>query len=71
MHEVSFNQQHGTDLQQVQDWCNRYKQTQDMNNLNQVWEFYYQMFCKIAQERYDVNLLPSRRSTKTKVSASF
>jgi len=57
MREVSFNQQHGADLQQAQEWCNRYKQTQDMNNLNQAWELYYQVFRKIAKSLPSMNSL--------------
>ncbi|RUP43431.1 hypothetical protein BC936DRAFT_137191, partial [Jimgerdemannia flammicorona] len=50
LREVSFNQAFGRDLQEAQDWCRRYKDTGDMNNLNQAWELYYQVFRRIAKQ---------------------
>ncbi|CAO3668466.1 unnamed protein product [Umbelopsis vinacea] len=48
--EESFHQAFGRDLKEAQEWCKRYKETQDVNNLNQAWELYYQVFRRIIKQ---------------------
>ncbi|ORX99768.1 PtdIns-3-kinase tor2 [Basidiobolus meristosporus CBS 931.73] len=50
LREISFNQAFGRDLQEAQEWCKRYKQTLDENNLHQAWDLYYQVFRRINKQ---------------------
>ncbi|KAI8371602.1 armadillo-type protein [Radiomyces spectabilis] len=50
MREESFVQAFGRDLQEAQEWCRRYQETRDLNNLNQAWELYYQVFKRISRQ---------------------
>ncbi|KAI8062483.1 armadillo-type protein [Gongronella butleri] len=50
MREESFVQAFGRDLQEAKDWCHRYRDTLDLNNLNQAWELYYQVFKRIQRQ---------------------
>ncbi|KAI8098676.1 armadillo-type protein [Halteromyces radiatus] len=50
MREESFVQAFGRDLQEAQEWCHRYQETRDLNNLNQAWELYYQVFKRIQRQ---------------------
>ncbi|KAI7861526.1 armadillo-type protein [Spinellus fusiger] len=50
MREESFVQAFGRDLQEAQDWCRQYQETRDLNNLNQAWELYYQVFRRISRQ---------------------
>ncbi|KAI9320096.1 armadillo-type protein [Dichotomocladium elegans] len=50
MREESFVQAFGRDLQEAQEWCRRYTESRDLNNLNQAWELYYQVFRRISRQ---------------------
>lgn len=50
MREISFNQAFGRDLKEAQECCIRYGQSQDINDLNQAWDIYYQVFRRIAKQ---------------------
>ncbi|KAI8981018.1 armadillo-type protein [Pilobolus umbonatus] len=50
MREESFVQAFGRDLQEAHDWCTQYRNTGDLNNLNQAWELYYQVFKRIVRQ---------------------
>jgi FKBP12-rapamycin complex-associated protein len=50
LREVSFNQAFGRDLQEAHEWCEKYKRDLDVNNLNQAWDLYYQVFRKITKQ---------------------
>ncbi|KAI9303923.1 armadillo-type protein [Cunninghamella echinulata] len=50
MREESFVQAFGRDLQEAQEWCHRYQESRDLNNLNQAWELYYQVFKRIQRQ---------------------
>ncbi|KAG1057434.1 hypothetical protein G6F43_000742 [Rhizopus delemar] len=50
LREESFVQAFGRDLQEAQEWCHRYRETRDLNNLNQAWELYYQVFRRIVRQ---------------------
>lgn len=57
LREEGFVQAHGRDLQEAQEWCRRYQETRDMNNLNQAWELYYQVFRRISRQLPQLNVL--------------
>ncbi|KAG0181763.1 phosphatidylinositol kinase- protein kinase tor1 [Apophysomyces sp. BC1034] len=50
MREESFVQAFGRDLQEAQEWCRRYQENRDYNNLNQAWELYGQVFRRITRQ---------------------
>ncbi|KAF9586443.1 phosphatidylinositol kinase- protein kinase tor1 [Lunasporangiospora selenospora] len=50
LREISFNQVFGRDLKEAQEFCIRYGQTNDINDLNQAWDIYYHVFRRIAKQ---------------------
>ncbi|KAF3011376.1 phosphatidylinositol kinase- protein kinase tor1 [Neopestalotiopsis sp. 37M] len=50
LREVSFAQTFGRDLAEARDWCRQYEQSQDVNDLNQAWDLYYQVFRRIGRQ---------------------
>lgn len=48
--ETSFNQAYGRDLMEAQDWCNRYKVSGNVRDLNQAWDLYYHVFRRISRQ---------------------
>jgi serine/threonine-protein kinase mTOR len=50
LREVSFAQAFGHDLAEARHFCNIYKQTQELGDLNQAWDLYYAVFRKIARQ---------------------
>ncbi|KAG4088925.1 FAT-domain-containing protein [Neocallimastix lanati (nom. inval.)] len=50
MREISFNQGFGRDLSEALDWCRKYTKTKDINDLNQAWDLYYNVFRKINKQ---------------------
>lgn len=50
LREVSFNQAFGRDLQEAQEWCEKYKQSKVENDLHQAWDLYYHVFRKINKQ---------------------
>lgn len=50
LREISFHQAFGRDLHDARDWCNTYKRTGEVGDLNQAWDLYYQVFRKIAKQ---------------------
>ncbi|KAI0228314.1 phosphatidylinositol kinase- protein kinase tor1 [Massospora cicadina] len=50
LREVSFNQAFGRDLQEAYEWCLKYRQTRNINDLNQAWDLYYQVFRRINKQ---------------------
>jgi FKBP12-rapamycin complex-associated protein len=42
MREISFNQAFGRDLQDAQEWGQKFKSTGVDNDLHQAWDLYYQ-----------------------------
>ncbi|KAL1921057.1 uncharacterized protein VTP21DRAFT_11692 [Calcarisporiella thermophila] len=55
--EIAFSQSCGRDLQEAQDWCSRYKRTHDVNDLNQAWDLYYQVFKRTGKLLQQLNSL--------------
>lgn len=50
LREISFNQAFGRDLQEAQEWCKKYKRTLNVDDLNQSWDLYYQVFRRITKQ---------------------
>ena len=48
--ETSFNQAHGRDLMEAQDWCKKYQRSGNVKDLTQAWDLYYHVFRKIAKQ---------------------
>lgn len=57
LREVSFQQTFGRDLQEAREWCRQYQETQDVNDLNQAWDLYYQVFRRITRQLPQMNTL--------------
>ena len=50
LREVSFAQAFGHDLAEARHFCNIYRQTNEVGDLNQAWDLYYAVFRKIARQ---------------------
>ncbi len=50
LREISFAQSFGRDLHEAQHWCNIYRQTKELGDLNQAWDLYYGVFRRIARQ---------------------
>ncbi|PHH75663.1 hypothetical protein CDD82_4330 [Ophiocordyceps australis] len=57
LREISFAQAFGRDLKEAQEWCHQYQTTKDVNDLNQAWDLYYQVFRRIARQLPQVTAL--------------
>lgn len=50
LREISFIQSFGRDLGEAKDWCNAYKNSGEIGDLNQAWDLYYGSFKRIARQ---------------------
>ncbi|TID24911.1 60S ribosomal protein [Venturia nashicola] len=50
LREISFIQSFGRELQEAKDWCSTYRQTNEIGDLNQAWDLYYQVFRKLVRQ---------------------
>jgi FKBP12-rapamycin complex-associated protein len=50
LREISFIQSFGRDLSEARDWCEAYKTTKEIGDLNQAWDLYYGVFKRIARQ---------------------
>ncbi|KNB18542.1 FKBP12-rapamycin complex-associated protein [Fusarium oxysporum f. sp. lycopersici 4287] len=57
LREISFAQAFGRGLKEAQDWCRQYETSQDINDLNQAWDLYYQVFRRISRQLPQVTTL--------------
>ncbi|PNY25181.1 Phosphatidylinositol 3-kinase tor2 [Tolypocladium capitatum] len=57
LREISFAQAFGRDLKEAQEWCHQYETTKDVNDLNQAWDLYYQVFRRISRQLPQVTSL--------------
>ncbi|EPS36508.1 hypothetical protein H072_9938 [Dactylellina haptotyla CBS 200.50] len=57
LREISFHQAFGRDLHDARDWCNTFRRTGDVGDLNQAWDLYYQVFRKITKQLPQLNTL--------------
>ncbi|XP_044740220.1 serine/threonine-protein kinase Tor [Chrysoperla carnea] len=47
--ETSFHQAYGRDLQEAHEWCQRYKASRNVRDINQAWDLYYHVFRRISR----------------------
>lgn len=57
LREISFAQAFGRDLKEAQEWCQQYENSKDVNDLNQAWDLYYQVFRRITRQLPQVTSL--------------
>ncbi|TVY35909.1 Serine/threonine-protein kinase [Lachnellula subtilissima] len=57
LREISFAQTFGRDLQEAREWCNAYRQSGDVGEINSAWDLYYQVFKRIARQLPQLNNL--------------
>lgn len=50
LREVSFAQAFGRDLAEAKHFCDIYRESQEIGDLNQAWDLYYTVFRKIARQ---------------------
>lgn len=50
LREISFIQSFGRDLAEARDWCNNFKRSGEVGDLNQAWDLYYGVFKRIARQ---------------------
>uniref|UniRef100_A0A1B0GIX2 Serine/threonine-protein kinase TOR n=2 Tax=Lutzomyia longipalpis TaxID=7200 RepID=A0A1B0GIX2_LUTLO len=48
--ETSFNQAYGRDLTEALEWCQHYKMSGNIRDLNQAWDLYYHVFRRISRQ---------------------
>lgn len=48
--EVAFMQAFGQNLVDAQEWCRKYKLSQNQTDLDQAWDLYYLVFRKINKQ---------------------
>ncbi|KAJ8946331.1 hypothetical protein NQ318_004221 [Aromia moschata] len=48
--ETSFNQAYGRDLTEAHEWCQRYRISGNIRDLNQAWDLYYHVFRRISRQ---------------------
>lgn len=57
LREISFAQAFGRDLREAREWCHQYETSHDLNDLNQAWDLYYQVFRRISRQLPQVTTL--------------
>lgn len=57
LREISFAQAFGRDLREAREWCHQYESSRDINDLNQAWDLYYQVFRRITRQLPQVTTL--------------
>ncbi|KAK8146497.1 phosphatidylinositol kinase- protein kinase tor1 [Beauveria asiatica] len=57
LREISFAQAFGRDLREAREWCHQYETSRDLNDLNQAWDLYYQVFRRISRQLPQVTSL--------------
>ncbi|KAL2265936.1 hypothetical protein VTJ83DRAFT_5288 [Remersonia thermophila] len=50
LREISFTQTFGRDLGEAREWCRQYRHSQDVNDISQAWDLYYQVFRRITRQ---------------------
>lgn len=69
LRETSFTQAFGRDLQEARSWCQKYKRTQEVADLNQAWDLYYQVFRKISRQLPQLTTLELQYVSKELLNA--
>ena len=50
LREISFVQAFGRDLHEARQWCETYRNSNEVGDLNQAWDLYYSVFRRIARQ---------------------
>ncbi|KAH9825549.1 TOR1 phosphatidylinositol 3-kinase [Teratosphaeria destructans] len=50
LREISFIQSFGRDLAEAKDWCDAWRTSREIGDLNQAWDLYYGVFKRIARQ---------------------
>ena len=50
LREISFIQSFGRDLNEAREWCEAYKTTNEIGDLNQAWDLYYGVFKRLVRQ---------------------
>eukprot|EP00117_Sycon_ciliatum_P022702 scpid3014/ scgid19501/ Serine/threonine-protein kinase mTOR; FK506-binding protein 12-rapamycin complex-associated protein 1; FKBP12-rapamycin complex-associated protein; Mammalian target of rapamycin; Mechanistic target of rapamycin; Rapamycin and FKBP12 target 1; Rapamycin target protein 1 len=48
--ETNFNQAYGRDLQEANEWCKKYRRSNNDKDLTQAWDLYYHIFRRISKQ---------------------
>ncbi|RLN97992.1 hypothetical protein BBJ28_00023313, partial [Nothophytophthora sp. Chile5] len=57
LREVAFYQAFARDLQFAKEWTNVYERTKSLDDLNQAWDIYYNVFSKIRKQLANLSTL--------------
>ncbi|KAG6574344.1 Phosphatidylinositol kinase (PIK-L2) [Phytophthora cinnamomi] len=57
LREVAFYQAFARDLQYAKEWTNVYERTKSLDDLNQAWDIYYNVFSKIRKQLANLSTL--------------
>ncbi|CCD22553.1 phosphatidylinositol kinase-related protein kinase TOR1 NDAI_0A03960 [Naumovozyma dairenensis CBS 421] len=55
--EAAFKKMYERDLADAYEWAMNYKRTKEVNNLNQAWDIYYNVFRKISRQLPQIQTL--------------
>ncbi len=58
LREISFVKPLAVTLGEARDWCRQYEASQDVNDLNQAWDLYHQVFRRIGRQLPQMTNLP-------------
>ena len=47
---MRFPQAYGNDLNEAKKWCQRYRTSLNIRDLNQAWDLYYHVFRRISRQ---------------------
>jgi len=50
LREISFIQSFGRELHEAREWTRTFQRTNDLGDMNQAWDVYYQVFKKISRQ---------------------
>ena len=55
--EISFKHMFGRELNDANEWTMNYRRTKEINNLNQAWDIYYNVFRRISRQFPQLQIL--------------
>ena len=60
MREISFIHCFGRDLRLAKEWCDRYKTSLSLSDINQAWQLYYRVFKDIQKQLPQLKIVGSK-----------
>ena len=60
MREISFIHCFGRDLRLAKEWCDRYKTSLSLSDINQAWQLYYRVFKDIQKQLPQLKIVRSK-----------